>query len=96
MKPDINSVEIHLQLSDDGHPVDGALLGDASLWPPHPTDKSASSFSVLLQADASLPSLCAHRQTGLAMSTGYSGPDIICRSVLPVSASQWFFWNFPL
>ncbi len=29
VKPDINSVEIHPHLSDDGHPVDGALLGDA-------------------------------------------------------------------
>ncbi len=95
MQPDINSVEIHLQLSDDGHPVDGALLGDSSLWPPHPTDKSATPFSVLLTGRGqSALSLSAHRQTGLAISTGYSGPDInlpvcpagICESVV--------FWEF--
>jgi hypothetical protein len=33
MKPNINSVELHPQLSNDGHPVDGALLGAGSLWP---------------------------------------------------------------
>jgi hypothetical protein len=68
-----------------------------SLWPPHPTDKSASPFSVSDAPVCPLSlSLSAHMQTGLAMSTGYSGPDIICRSVvLPVSASQWFFfWEF--
>jgi hypothetical protein len=27
MKPNINSVEVHLQLSNNGHPVDGALVG---------------------------------------------------------------------
>jgi hypothetical protein len=33
MKPDVNSVEVHLQLSHDGHPVDGVLVGAGSLWP---------------------------------------------------------------
>ncbi len=33
MKPNINSVELHPQLSNIGHPVDGALVG--SLWPPN-------------------------------------------------------------
>jgi hypothetical protein len=33
MKPNINSVELHPQLSNDGHPVDGALAGAGSLWP---------------------------------------------------------------
>jgi hypothetical protein len=33
MKPNINSVEVHPQLSKDGHPVDGALVGAGSLWP---------------------------------------------------------------
>ncbi len=33
MKSDINSVEVHPQLSDDSHPVDGALVGARSLWP---------------------------------------------------------------
>jgi hypothetical protein len=27
MKPDINSVEVHPQLSNSGHPVDGVLMG---------------------------------------------------------------------
>jgi hypothetical protein len=27
MKPNINSVEVHPQLSNNGHPVDGALVG---------------------------------------------------------------------
>jgi hypothetical protein len=34
MKPNINSVELHPQLSNNGHPVDGALVGAGSLWPP--------------------------------------------------------------
>ncbi len=33
MKPDLNSVEVHLQLSHNGHPVDGVLVGAGSLWP---------------------------------------------------------------
>jgi hypothetical protein len=33
VKPNINSVEIHPQLSNKGHPVDGALVGAGSLWP---------------------------------------------------------------
>jgi uncharacterized Zn-binding protein involved in type VI secretion len=28
MKPNMNSVEVHPQLSINGHPVDGALVGD--------------------------------------------------------------------
>jgi hypothetical protein len=32
VKSDINSVEVHPQLSDDSHPVDGALVGAGSLW----------------------------------------------------------------
>jgi hypothetical protein len=31
VKPDINSVEVHPQLSNNGHPVDGALVGAGSL-----------------------------------------------------------------
>ncbi len=31
--PNINSVEVHPQLSNNGHPVDGALVGAGSLWP---------------------------------------------------------------
>jgi hypothetical protein len=33
VKPNINSVEIHPQLSNKGHLVDGALVGAGSLWP---------------------------------------------------------------
>jgi hypothetical protein len=33
VNPNINSVEVHPQLSNNGHPVDGALLGAGSLWP---------------------------------------------------------------
>ncbi len=33
VKSDINSVDIHAQLSDDSYPVDGALVGAGSLWP---------------------------------------------------------------
>jgi len=33
VKPNVNSVEVHPQLSNDGHPVDGALVGAGSLWP---------------------------------------------------------------
>jgi hypothetical protein len=28
-----NSVEVHPQLSNNRHPVDGALVGAGSLWP---------------------------------------------------------------
>jgi hypothetical protein len=31
-KPKINSVEVHSQLSNNRHPVDGALVGAGSLW----------------------------------------------------------------
>jgi len=33
MKLNINSVEVHPQLSNNGHPVDGVLVGAGSLWP---------------------------------------------------------------
>jgi hypothetical protein len=33
MKPDSNSVEVHPQMSHNGHPVDGALVGAGSPWP---------------------------------------------------------------
>jgi len=37
MKPNINSIEVHPKLSNNGHPVDGALVGAGSLWPSDPT-----------------------------------------------------------
>jgi hypothetical protein len=33
VKPNINPVEVHPQLSHNCHPVDGALVGAGSLWP---------------------------------------------------------------
>jgi len=33
MKADVNSVEVHLQLSHNGHPVDGVVVGAHSLRP---------------------------------------------------------------
>jgi hypothetical protein len=35
MKVSTNSVEDHPRLSHNGHPVDGALVGAGSLWPPY-------------------------------------------------------------
>jgi hypothetical protein len=32
VKPNINSIEVHPQLSNNGHPVDGPLVGAGSLW----------------------------------------------------------------
>ncbi len=33
MKANTNSVEIYPQLSNNRHPVDGAMVGAGSLWP---------------------------------------------------------------
>jgi hypothetical protein len=33
VKPNINSVEVHPELSSNGHPVDAALVVAGSLWP---------------------------------------------------------------
>jgi hypothetical protein len=33
VKPNINSVEVHPQLSNNSHQVGGMLLGAGSLWP---------------------------------------------------------------
>jgi hypothetical protein len=40
VKPNINSVEVHPQLSNNRHPVDGALVGAGSLWPEKTTIKN--------------------------------------------------------
>jgi hypothetical protein len=32
VKPNSNSVEVHPQLSNNRHPVDGVLVGAGSLW----------------------------------------------------------------
>jgi len=36
VKPNINSVKVHPHLCNNRHPVDGALVGAGSLWPPSP------------------------------------------------------------
>ncbi len=33
MEPNINSVEVHPQLNNNWHPMDGALVGIGLLWP---------------------------------------------------------------
>jgi hypothetical protein len=33
VKPNLNSSEVHPEPSNNGHPVDGALVGAGSLWP---------------------------------------------------------------
>jgi hypothetical protein len=33
VKPNINSVEVHPQSSDKGHPVDSARVGAGAVWP---------------------------------------------------------------
>jgi len=50
VKPNINSVEVHPQLSNNGHPVDGALVGAGSMWPFRKTMRDAK-----VQKNFSLP-----------------------------------------
>jgi hypothetical protein len=33
VKPNIDSVEVHQQLNNNGHPVESALVGVDSMWP---------------------------------------------------------------
>jgi hypothetical protein len=35
VKPNISSIEVHPQLSNNRHPMDGVLVGVGSLWPQH-------------------------------------------------------------
>jgi len=35
VKPNINSVEVHPQLSNNGYPMDGVLVGAGSPWSSH-------------------------------------------------------------
>jgi hypothetical protein len=44
MKLGSNSVEFHPQLSQNGHPVDDALVGAGSLWPELSTSAFGASF----------------------------------------------------
>ncbi len=36
VKPNINSVDVHPQLINKGHSVDGVMVGVGSLWPDMP------------------------------------------------------------
>jgi hypothetical protein len=43
-KQNINSVEVHPQLNNNGHPMDGALVGAGLLWPRLTNDKQQFHF----------------------------------------------------
>jgi hypothetical protein len=45
VKSSINSVEVHLQLSNNEHPVDGALVGVGSLWLGSMSEEHLEQFS---------------------------------------------------
>jgi hypothetical protein len=47
-KPNINSVDVHPQLSNNGHPVDGVLVGAGSPHPSLPTGCMKFLFSKLV------------------------------------------------
>jgi hypothetical protein len=36
VKPNFNAIEVHPQPSNNRHPMDEALVGAGSLWPPLP------------------------------------------------------------
>jgi hypothetical protein len=40
VKPNIKSVQVHPQLSNDGYPVDGALVGAGSFSPKEKHDQN--------------------------------------------------------
>jgi hypothetical protein len=44
VKPNINSVEVHPQLSNKGHLGDGMLVGAGSLWPSSKAKSMTSSM----------------------------------------------------
>ncbi len=46
MKPNINSVEVHPQLSNNKHPVDGVLVGADVLEMVYPSYSPAALFSI--------------------------------------------------
>jgi hypothetical protein len=43
-KQNINSVEVHPQLNNNGHPMDGALVSAGLLWPRLTNDKQQFHF----------------------------------------------------
>jgi hypothetical protein len=54
VKPSINSVEVHPQLSNNRHPVDGALVGAGSPWPKEWTIQTRIFQKAMLSADIQL------------------------------------------
>jgi hypothetical protein len=48
VKQNINSVEVHPQLSNNRHPVDGALAGAGSMWRTKSKQPSTNSTTILL------------------------------------------------
>jgi hypothetical protein len=63
VKPKINSIEVHPQLSNNGHPVDGALVGAGSVWP-----IASLCLDELFQIE-----LCRHK--GFSFTAGILDPD---------------------
>ncbi len=52
VKPNINSVEVHPQLSNNWHPVDGgALVGAGSLWLANSIDDEIFMSMIAIQKD---------------------------------------------
>jgi hypothetical protein len=51
VKPNINSVEVHPQLSNNWHPVDGALVGARSLWLANSIDDELFMSMIAIQKD---------------------------------------------
>jgi hypothetical protein len=51
VKPNINSVEVHLQLSNNWQPVDGVLVGAGSLWPANSIDDELFMSMIAIQKD---------------------------------------------
>jgi hypothetical protein len=54
VKPSVNSVEVHPQLSNNRHPVDGELVGAGSLWPKEWTIQTKIFQKAMLSADIQL------------------------------------------
>jgi hypothetical protein len=63
VKPNTNSVEIHPQLSNNEHPVDGLLVGAGSLWqkyvyvPPSPTPNNLRGKQSKVTKEDKLPNV---------------------------------------
>ncbi len=69
VKPNIDLVEVHPQLSNNKHLVDGALVGADLPWPRQRTGVSALSLSL-----AKKPKV----QVDLHMHSAHSSPSSLC------------------